>query len=70
MNSMKIPKKKAALNWPPFLLRVGLSRLEQLAALVGSNAHAQRVELDEARRIGLVVSAAIFFEGGDVGVEQ
>ena len=43
---------------------------EQRAALVGSNAHAQCVQLDEACRIRLIVGAAVFFEGGDVGVEQ
>lgn len=70
MNPTENPKKKAALNRPPFLMRVGQSRSEQLATLVGSNTHAQRIELDEACRVGLVVSAAVFFKGRDVGVEQ
>ena len=36
----------------------------------GGDAHAQRIELDEAAGVGLVVGAAVFVEGGDVRVEQ
>src|SRR3989338_1878846 len=43
---------------------------EHLAPFARRDAHAQGVELDKAAGIRLVVSAAIFFEGGDIGVEQ
>ncbi|MNG32935.1 hypothetical protein D3C84_1190640 [compost metagenome] len=43
---------------------------EKLATFVRRDAHAQGVELDEARCVGLVVGAAIFFESRNVGVEQ
>src|SRR3990167_8605287 len=43
---------------------------EHLAAFARSDAHAQGVELDETASVGLVVSTAIFFKGGDIGVEQ
>lgn len=43
---------------------------EKLATFVRRDAHAQGVELDEARCVGLVVRAAIFFESGNIGVEQ
>src|SRR5688500_52782 len=57
-------------SWPGFVWRRVFSLSEQLAALAGGDAHAQGVELDEARRVRLVVSAAVFLEGRDVGVEQ
>ena len=34
------------------------------------DAHSQRVELDEAGGVGLVVGAAVFLEGGDGRVEE
>src|SRR2546428_6584866 len=37
---------------------------------LGRDAHSQRVELDEAGGVGLVVSAAVFLEGGDGRVEE
>ncbi len=44
--------------------------LQQVAAFTSGNPQTQRVELDKARRIGLIVSTAVFFEGSDVGIEQ
>src|SRR5471032_2969262 len=44
--------------------------LAALQARVGCDAHAQRVQLDEAAGVGLVVGAAVFVEGGDGHVEQ
>src|SRR6266568_4219768 len=34
------------------------------------DAHSQRVELDEAGGVGLIVCAAVFLESGDGGVEE
>src|SRR3990167_1967769 len=43
---------------------------EHFAPFARGDAHAQGVELDKSTGVGLVVRAAIFFEGGDIGVEQ
>src|SRR5690606_717140 len=56
--------------WQGFWALRTLSLSEQLAALVRGDAHAQRVELDEAGSVFLIVSTGIIFEGGDTGVEQ
>jgi hypothetical protein len=44
--------------------------LAALQARVGGDAHAQRIQLDEAAGVGLVVGAAVFVEGGDVHIKQ
>ncbi len=44
--------------------------LQQVAPLASGNPQTQGVELNKARRIGLIVSTAVFFEGGDIGIEQ
>ena len=55
----------AGVGW---LRRVSLSELG--AALARGDAHAQRIELDEAASVGLIVGAAVFLEGRDIGIEQ
>ena len=40
------------------------------AAAVGSDPQAQRIELDKALGVGLIIGTAIVVKGGDIGVEQ
>ena len=51
------------------VVRVVRSPLEGAAA-VGSDPQAQRIELDKALGVGLIIGTAIVVKGGDIGVEQ
>ena len=51
------------------VVRVVRSPLEGAAA-VGGDPQAQRIELDKALGVGLIIGAAIVVKGGDIGVEQ
>src|SRR5690554_4943367 len=44
--------------------------LSDTPTFVGGNTQTQRVQLDKAGRVGLVIGASIVFEGSDGGVEQ
>ena len=51
------------------VVRVVPSPLERAAA-VGSDPQSQRIELDKALGVGLIIGTAIVVKGGDIGVEQ
>lgn len=51
------------------VVRVVPSPLERAAA-VGSDPQSQRIELDKALGVGLIIGTAIVVKGGDISVEQ